>query len=114
MAYVPTPPRETESPQAGELATRIRALIDEYRRHYPDLTERDVRDALDAAAGREAAPRRVGALVAGLAGLVAFGVGLAVFASQGGGGLVVGGSGVAVGVAVFVAAALVALMRLRR
>lgn len=114
MVYVPTPPRETASPQAAELATRLRALIDEYRRYYPDLSDRDVRDALEAAAGRDATRRRPAALVATLAGLVAFGVGLAVYTGQSGGGPSAGWSVPAVGVAVLVLAVLVAAMRRRR
>ena len=46
VPYVPPPQQRPISPQAHELANKIGTLIEEYRGYYPDLSDRDVRDAL--------------------------------------------------------------------
>lgn len=77
MAFVPHVPRQAASPQAQDLANRIGALIREYVRDHPDLTERDVRDALSAAGAPEGVGRRPGvraAVVGVVAAIVALGV----------------------------------------
>jgi CRISPR/Cas system endoribonuclease Cas6 (RAMP superfamily) len=82
MAFVPPIPRQTASPEAQDLANRIAALVQEYRRDHPDLSERAVRDAMEAAAGStRRADRRA---VAVIAALVAAFVGAATFLGQGG------------------------------
>lgn len=73
MAYVPwVPPtsRKPLSPAANELANKIGSLIRDYRGYYPDLSDRDVSEALRAAdpvapeVAGEPARRRVTALLA--------------------------------------------------
>jgi CRISPR/Cas system endoribonuclease Cas6 (RAMP superfamily) len=82
MAFVPPIPRQTASPEAQDLANRLAALVQEYRRDHPDLSERAVRDAMEAAAGStRRADRRA---VAVTAALVAAFVGAATFLGQGG------------------------------
>jgi len=49
VPWVPSAPRRPVSPQANELANKIHSLIRDYRGYYPDLSDRDVRDALRAA-----------------------------------------------------------------
>lgn len=73
MVFVPPPAhRPTLSPRAQELANKIAALIDDYRGYYPDLTNRDVRDALRAATGGgDAAPRTPTLVATLLAGVLA-------------------------------------------
>jgi hypothetical protein len=70
MAFVPHVPRQTASPEAQDLANRIAALIQEYQRNHPDLSERDVRDALHAA-GEPGVTGRRPAVVATVAAVVA-------------------------------------------
>lgn len=89
MAYVPwvpPTPRKPVSPQANELANKIGALIKDYRGYYPELSDRDVRDALRAAGSdgldpERARPRALGA--AALAGVLALGTIVAVRYSEG-------------------------------
>lgn len=84
--FVPSvPPTEQRpiSPQARELANRIGSVIEEYRSYYPQLSGRDVRDALRAVRSGEtgvAGPRK--ALGLAFAGGVAALVG-ALFATGG-------------------------------
>jgi hypothetical protein len=111
MAFVPHVPRQTASPEAQDLANRINALIQDYQRSHPDLTDRDLRDALEAAGaggGRRADPRAP----AVIAGLVAAFIGLGVFLREGGS--AAGFDGTFPVVAVAVAVALLAAVLVRR
>jgi hypothetical protein len=110
MAFIPHVPRQTASPEAQDLANRITVLIQEYQRNHPDLSERDVRDALSAAGEPGSAGRRPGlrAVVAGVVAAVAI-MGLVV--QRGGGGLAWSETSVVVMVAVLLA--VVALVRRR-
>jgi len=82
MAFVPDVPRQTASPEAQDLANRIAALVQDYRRDHPQLSEREVHDAMQAAAGGARRTDRRAAAV--IASLVAAFVGVAVFLRQGG------------------------------
>ena len=110
MVFVPQVPQQTASPEAQELANRISALVQDYRRDHPQLSEREVQDAMQTAAGRTRRTDR--RAVAVVAALVAAFVGLYVFLRQGGAG---GSDGsfpvVAVAIAVAVRAAVVARRR---
>ncbi len=83
MAFVPHVPRQTASPEAQDLANRIAALVQDYRRDHPDLSERDVHDAMHAAAG-EGSRRTDRRALSVIAGLVAAFVGLGLFLREGG------------------------------
>ncbi len=113
VPFVPTPPRETTSPQAQDLANRIASLIADYQRAHPDLGARDVADALRAAAGeggsgRSLQERRLlGALFGGVVALV---MGAVLFLRQSG---EAPWSNVGIVAAVVVAIAVVALARRR-
>lgn len=88
MAYVPIVPHqeaEPPSPLARELAQKIAGVIEEYRRYYPNLTAREVEQALRAAGGDRAPQTRRPALAA-LGGVVAFAVGVALFVGRTAGG----------------------------
>ena len=85
MVFVPHVPRQTASPEAQDLANRIAALVQDYRRDHPDLSEREVHDAMQAAAGSGRRTDRRPAALAAIAGLVAAMVGLGVFLQQDGG-----------------------------
>jgi hypothetical protein len=110
MAFVPHVPRQTASPEAQDLANRITALIQEYQRNHPDLSERDVRDAMQAAAGGgRPTDRRAVAIIGAL---VAAFVGLGTFLRQGGAdGQGLGLPVIAVAIAVALLAAVVARRR---
>ena len=112
MVFIPQVPQQTASPEAQELANRIAALVQDYRRDHPDVSERDVHDAMRAAAG-ESGRRTDRRAVAVIAGLVAAFVGLGVFLRQGG--AADGSEGsfpvVAVAITIAVIAALVARRR---
>lgn len=110
MVFVPQVPRQTASPEAQDLANRITALIQEYQRNHPDLSERDVRDAMQAAAGGgRSTDRRAVAIIGAL---VAAFVGLGTFLRQGGAdGQGVGVPVIAVAIAVALLAAVVARRR---
>jgi len=82
MVFIPQVPQQTASPEAQELANRIAALVQDYRRDHPDLSEREVHDAMRAAAG-ESGRKTDRRAVAVIAGLVAAFVGLGVFLRQG-------------------------------
>ena len=113
MVFVPTPPRETASPQAQDLANRIASLIADYQRSHPDLGARDVEDALRAVGGggrRGRGGREQRAAAAAAAGLLAAFVGLGVFLQQGGG---VPWPGVGMVTAIVVGLAVVFLLRRR-
>jgi hypothetical protein len=111
MAFVPHVPRQTASPEAQDLANRIAALVQDYQRDHPDLSERDVRDAMQAAAG-EGGRRTDRRAVSVIAGLVAAFVGLGVFLRQGGS--AVGSDGTFPVVAVAIGVALLAVVLARR
>lgn len=118
MVFVPTPPRETASPQAQDLANRIAALIADYQRDHPDLSARDVTDALQAAGGGgrqgRAGQERRAIVATTIAGLLAAMVGLGVFLQRGSG--EVGAPqfpGIAVGVGVLLVVMLVVMLRRR-
>ena len=82
MVFVPHVPRQTVSPEAQDLANRIAALVQDYRRDHPDLSERQVQDAMQAAGGgTRRSDRRA---VAVIGALVAAFVGFGVFLRQGG------------------------------
>ena len=105
MVFIPQVPQQTASPEAQELANRIAALVQDYRRDHPQLSEREVHDAMQAASGggTRRPDRRA---VAVIAGLVAAFVGLGVFLREGGAARGLDGSflvPVAIGVAVLVA-----------
>ena len=74
----PANPRPPASPRAQELANRLSKTIEDFHNNYPDVTERDVRQALSSVTEGSSAARRplVAALVAGLvaafAGLIVF------------------------------------------
>jgi hypothetical protein len=114
VPYVPTPPRETASPQAQDLANRIASLIADYQCSHPDLGACDVEDALRAAAGGDDAGRavrsvrRVSALVLG--GVVAALLGAGVYIQQRGG---APWSGVGVVAAIAIGLAVVTVLRRR-
>jgi hypothetical protein len=111
MAFVPHVPRQTASPEAQDLANRIAALVQDYRRDHPDLRERDVHDAMHAAAG-EGSRRTDRRALSVIAGLVAAFVGLGVFLREGGSALGPDGTFPIVGVAI--AIAVLAALVLRR
>ncbi|HXV91059.1 MAG TPA: hypothetical protein VD707_06790 [Gemmatimonadales bacterium] len=111
MAFVPHVPRQTASPEAQDLANRIAALVQDYRRDHPDLSERDVHDAMHAAAG-EGSRRTDRRALSVIAGLVAAFVGLGVFLREGGSALGPDGTFPIVGVAI--AIAVLAALVLRR
>ncbi len=114
MAYVPTPTPTSArplSPRARELSNRIGTVIEEYRKHDPNVSERDVRDALSAArggfqrGGRDATRRTLA--IAILAGIAVAGAVVLAGLERGGG----------AGVPVILAAAFAAgaiVMKLRR
>ena len=112
MVFIPQVPRQTASPEAQDLANRIAALVQDYRRDHPQLSERGVHDALQAASGggTRRTDRRA---VAVIAGLVAAFVGLGVFLREGGAARGPDGSFpiVAVAIAVVVLAVLVVRRR---
>lgn len=114
VPFVPTPPRETASPQAQDLANRIASLIADYQRSHPELGARDVADALRAAAGEGGAGRSrqerrlTGALLGGVVALV---MGMVLFFRQSGDAPAWPGIGIVA--AVTVAIAIVALLRRR-
>jgi len=113
VPFVPTPPRETTSPRAQDLANRIASLIADYQRSHPDLGARDVADALRAAAGegggrRSDQERRL--VAAMLGGVVALAMGVYLFFRQSGEAPWAGAGVVA---AMVVAVAVVALLRRR-
>ena len=105
MVFIPQVPQQTASPEAQELANRIAALVQDYRRDHPQLSEREVHDAMQAASGG-ATRRPDRRAVAVIAGLVAAFVGLGVFLREGGAARGLDDSflvPVAIGVAVLVA-----------
>lgn len=112
MVFIPQVPQQTASPEAQDLANRIAALVQDYRRDHPDLSARDVHDALQAAAG-ERGRRTDRRAVAVIAGLVAAFVGLGVLLRAGGSAVGPDGTFPIVGVAIAVAV-LVALVVRRR
>lgn len=85
MVFIPQVPQQTASPEAQDLANRISVLVQDYQRHHPHLTERDVRDALRAVAEPERGGRRP-AVLAVVAGLMAALLVLGLFVQQRGGG----------------------------
>ena len=78
MVFVPTP-GAASSPRARMLSGDLARTVEEFRRRYPDTTDRDVQDALrlTAAVETKRSPALVAALVAGLALLL--GAGLLLF-----------------------------------
>jgi hypothetical protein len=80
VPWVPPTPRRPVSPRANELANKIGALIKDYRGYYPELSDRDVREALRAAGADGAEPQRIRprALVAALGAVLAVGAVVAV------------------------------------
>lgn len=115
MVFVPVPHHREEppSPQAMELTRKITALIEEYRRYYPSLSEREVRQAVRDAVGGERRPGRpAGPAIA--AALAAFALGLGVFLNRGGATGAEGWSVLPVITAVAIAAILALVIRRRR
>jgi hypothetical protein len=78
MAFVPYVPPQVPSPRAQELGQRVALTIAEFHQKYPDLSEEEVRQALELAS--EHSPDRARATRASVAAVVA---GVAVAAGLG-------------------------------
>ena len=75
--YVPMPPPPPPSPEARELAEFIEKVIDAYRINHPEMSLREIRQAVKLAepsAGNPLGKQAVGAMILGL--VMFFGVGL--------------------------------------
>ncbi len=84
MVYVPTPrPEEPPSPRVRELSRQLEQVADEFRRRYA-MSDAEVRQALEHAAGRRGGAGVRHPAVAILAGVVVALVGLGVFVSRAG------------------------------
>jgi len=83
MVYVPTPPSSSEpvSPRVRELSKQLEQVAEEFRRRYA-MSDAEVRQALEHAAGRRGGAGARRPAIALLGGVVAALVGLGVFASR--------------------------------
>jgi hypothetical protein len=119
MVYIHTPiivpdSAPTQTRHSRELGKRVDQVIHEFRREYPELTDDEIRAALDQATPAGAAPRRGAgrrrpavAAMAGVAAALAAGIAVAFDGSGGGGTAGDSGSGISLIVAGTIAAAVV-------
>jgi hypothetical protein len=79
----------TQTRHSRELARRVDQVVQDFRREYPDLSEDDVRAALDGmtprSPSRRSEPRRLFAIAFGLAAALAAGVGTMFDVAENGG-----------------------------
>ncbi len=116
MAFVPYVPPSQPSPRAQELGQRVALTVAEFRQKYPDLTDEEIRQALDSAAGSATSGggrpvAALGAIAAAVA--VAAGLGVYLFA-RGAGGASALGRPIALALAVAAAIVVIGVRRGRR